>query len=190
MQPLCGWQSARGLAHSKTLRESGSHRGRASVSWTAVASAARHRFRTHEAGQWFSHRRPLESAVAASALPAHSKTPCESVSHRGRGSVLDCGGPPPLFPRSAAVSQTSRSAWGLRGLLRLVLRTQSRSGPKRNTVPRLRLLRGLRATGFPQTQVRASRQNLMAWARSVMRSEPAGTLYPNSMVAWIGRCPG
>ena len=44
--------------------------------WTAVASAARHRFRN---ARWFPANpndfRPPESAVAAPALPAHSTTP-------------------------------------------------------------------------------------------------------------------
>jgi len=47
----------------------------AGASWTAVASAARHRFRTHETGWSFNHHRPPESAVAAPALPSHSKMP-------------------------------------------------------------------------------------------------------------------
>ena len=44
------------------------------ASWTAVASAARHRLRKHETGWCFHYRRPPESAVAAFALPAHSMT--------------------------------------------------------------------------------------------------------------------
>ena len=119
--------------------------------------------------------------------------------HREHASVLDCASPPPLFPGARLcepqhVTRSSRHR-KFQTLLKCAACCGSQTrAPSRSEMQFLclRLLRGLRATGFVPPQLNASRQNLMALASSFIRSESAGTLYSNSMVAsgWATGCRG
>ena len=58
-------ESARGLAHSKTLRVAREHSEFAPASWSAAGSEAPRRFGTRRANRQFNRHLPPESAVAA-----------------------------------------------------------------------------------------------------------------------------
>jgi hypothetical protein len=75
------------------------------ASWTAAASAARRRFRTHEESSHYATFSSAQKRCRRFALSAHSKTLRARQVPDLRGSVLDCGGHPLLFPARITFAQ-------------------------------------------------------------------------------------